>query len=260
MEAAGIVLETGPGVERYKTGDRVMGFFQKGGYAEAAVLSEASTLPVPAFLDFAAGTALMAQGLTAYFLLKEAPLSPGENILIVAAAGGVGSLAVQMARLLGAGTVVGLASPAKHETVRRLGAVPIDYTQPGWSRLVSEATAGQGIHVYLDPSGDTAGEGFETLAPKARWIVFGGMSGMAPLPPERLGRMIFQGITLKGYSLYNSVADSAAMQEAVAQVFGWAQAGALTIDTSNRFPLSQAREAHEAVAARKTTGKVVLEP
>ena len=147
MEAAGVVAALGEGVTAPAVGTRVMSFISAGGYAEYALAEAAQAVPLPDALDFAPATALLVQGLTAYFLLKRAAeLKPGQSVLVNAAAGGVGSLAVQLAKLFGAGTVLGTAStPEKRELVKSLGAdEAIDYTQPGWADAVKAATGGTG--------------------------------------------------------------------------------------------------------------------
>ena len=259
MEAAGIVEALGEGVSGVSVGQRVMGFVPSGGYAEQALLGADGIISLPESLDFAEGTALLVQGLTAYYLLKEAPLAPGETVLIAAAAGGVGSLVVQMAPLLGAGAVVGLASAGKHDIVRGLGGLPVDYNASGWGARILEATGGKKIDVFLDPVADMGTEAFDALADGARWIVYGGLDAGPGLSGERVGGLIWRGMTLRGYSLYRSLEHQNSLA-AFADIFGWCAAGTLKIDTGSRFPLAQARDAHEAIAARKTTGKVVLEP
>ncbi len=261
MEVAGLISALDEGVTEFTLGQPVMGIVPSGGYAEYALLDAKSAFHVPKGLDFAPATALLVQGLTAYFLLETGNLKPGDNVLIPAAAGGVGSLAVQIAKLKGAGVVVGLASPSKHARVMALGGHPVDYNQVGWGAKVRELTGGKGIDVYLDSTGQLDGEGFSTLAQGARWLVYGALSGtMSDLPAAILGGFLFQNITLRGYTLYSSMDDPARIAAAMTELIGWVLAGKLQIDTTNHFPLTEARAAHEAISARKTTGKVTLEP
>ncbi len=258
LEVAGVVSQRGDGVQGFQRGERVMAFVPSGGYASHAVLDTANVYVLPDDLDFAPATALLVQGLTAYFLLETGQLSPGETVLIPSAAGGVGSLAVQIAKLKGAGKVIGLASPSKHEFVRSLGADAVyDYTQPGWSKDVLAETDGAGVNVFLDSQGELASEAFDTLAVKSRWLVYGAQSGSSSmLTTERLRAMQGKNITLRGYNLYANVAD---WRRGVEEMLGWATSGKLKIDVT-RFPLTEAAKAHEAISARQTTGKVVLEP
>lgn len=263
LEVAGTVANMGANVQGFAVGDRVMSLLQTGGYAEQAVVPAQTAVKLPDELDFAPATALLVQGLTAYFLLKEAPLAQGESVLINAAAGGVGSLAVQIAKLLGAGTVIGTASTAeKRQMVEGLGAdVAVDYTQSGWAEKVKEATNEHGVDVFLDATGELDGEGFEALAEGARWMIYGAQSGnFGSLPGERAGTMLFQGLTLRGYNLRRTAQDATSLQAGLQELIGWTTSGQLKIDSGHRFPLAEAAQAHEAIAARKTTGKVVLEP
>lgn len=258
LEVAGVVSQRGDGVQGFQRGTRVMAFVPSGGYASHTVLDTASVYVLPDGLDFAPATALLVQGLTAYFLLETGQLSPGQTVLIPSAAGGVGSLAVQIAKLKGAGKVIGLASPSKHEFVRSLGADAVfDYTQPGWAKDVLAETDGAGINIFLDSQGELASEAFDTLAAKAHWLVYGAQSGSSSvLTTERLRVMQGKNITLRGYSLYASVAE---WGRGVQEMLGWVSEGNLRIDVA-RFPLTETAKAHEAISARLTTGKVVLEP
>ncbi len=258
LEVAGVVSQRGDGVQGFQRGTRVMAFVSSGGYASHAALDTANVYLLPDDLDFAPATALLVQGLTAYFLLETGQLSPGGTVLIPSAAGGVGSLAVQIAKLKGAGRVIGLASSSKHEFVKSLGADAVfDYTQPGWAQSVLAETDGAGVNLFLDSQGELAGEGFDTLGQKSHWLVYGAQSGSSSvLTTERLRVMQGKNITLRGYNLYANVAE---WGRGVQEMLGWATTGKLKIDVTN-FPLAEAAKAHEAISARQTTGKVVLEP
>ena len=263
VEAAGVVAAVGPDVTHVAPGDRVMVSMASGGYAEYALADGVQTVPLPEGLDFAPATALLAQGLTAYFLLRRAArITPGQSVLVTAAAGGVGSLAVQMAKLLGAGTVIGLASSeAKRTLVKDLGAdEAVDYTQPGWPTQIKAMTGGRGADIYLDASGDTA-HGLDALAPGGTWVVYGFQQGPpVGLDGNALTRMIFAGQALRGFSMHNVFADAQAIADALRQQFAWVAEGRLKIEAGSRFPLTEAAEAHRAIESRRTTGKVVLEP
>lgn len=262
FEAAGVVAAVGEGVTSHKPGDRVAAMTPQG-YAEYAVADAATATPLPDALGFAEATALLAQGLTAHFLLgRAARITPGQSVLVTAAAGGVGSLAVQMAKLLGAGTVIGLASTeAKRALVKDLGAdEAVDYTQEGWPAQVKAVTGGRGADIYLDATGDTA-HGLDVLAPEGAWVVYGFQQGPpAGLDGDALTRMIFAGQSLRGFSMHNVFPDAQAIGGALRQQFAWVAEGRLRIESGDRFPLTQAAEAHRAMESRRTMGKVVLEP
>jgi NADPH2:quinone reductase len=265
LEASGTVESVGGGVTGVEPGARVFGLTNYGGYAEYALLPAAQAVPLPDGLEDAAATALLVQGLTAYFLLEEAPLRSGESVLVNAAAGGVGSLAVQIALLKGAGTVVGTASTGdkRRFVTEQLGAtVAVDYTKPGWSAEVRAAAGGgKGVDVFLDATGEVAGEGYEALGDGGRWLFYGAQSGeTSPLSGDRILQMLFKGQSLTGYSLYRSASDPARVAGALREMIGWVLSGKLKIIADDRFPLADAAKAHAAIAARKTTGKVVLEP
>lgn len=259
-EVAGTVSGMGVGVANFTLGQRVMAMVPGGGYASHALVAAQRAIALPDNLDFAPATALLEQGLTAYFLLEAGQLKPGGTVLVPSAAGGVGSLAVQIAKLKGAGKVIGLASPAKHNKVRAYGADEVfDYTQPGWSKQVLNATQGQGVAIYLDSQGNLGGEGARTLGKGAYWVMFGGQAvGEGALDARKLvERFIFESITLRGYTLRH---DKHRIAEALPELLGWAASGKLNIEANDRFPLADAAKAHAAIAARQTSGKVVLEP
>ncbi|MCW3100591.1 MAG: Quinone oxidoreductase [Chthonomonadaceae bacterium] len=257
-EIAGVVTARGEAVEGLQEGTRVMAFVPGGGYTSRIVLNAADVIPLPDALDFGPATALLVQGLTAYFLLEAGDLQPGKSVMIASAAGGVGSLAIQIAKLKGAGKIIGLASPSKHQRVRSLGAdVALDYTQSGWAKQALEATAGKGIDIFLDSQGDLGSEGFDALSQKAHWLIYGGQGQRGNgLPAERLGIMIGKNMTLRGYSVYGDVAN---FKRGLTEMFGWAASGKLQIDVES-FPLAEVARAQEAISHRQTTGKVVLIP
>ena len=259
FEVAGTVIGVGEGVKGFQNGARVMAVVQGGGYASHALVEASNAVPLPDSLDFAPATALLIQGLTAYFLFEAGHFKAGDSVLIPSAAGGVGSLAVQIAKLKGAGKVIGLASPSKHQKVRDYGADEVfDYTQAGWSKLVLDATDGKGADMFFDSQGDPGGEGKDALAQGARWLVFGGQAqGGGSLDAQTFMALIFRNITIRGYSLYS---DMNRIQSALPQLIGWAASGQLKIEADDRFALEDAAKAHEAIAGRKTSGKVVLEP
>ena len=261
FEAAGLVAKVGDGVSDWKPGDRVAAMVQ-GGYAEYALADPAMAAPLPDALGFPEATALLVQGLTAYLLLTAAvPEVQGKSVLVSAAAGGVGSLAVQIAKLLGAGTVIGLASTdEKRAKVKELGTdAAIDYTQKDWAEQVKAATGGQGADIFLDASGDNENGGLKPLAKGGHWVVYGAQSASEKgLSGSDLAGLIFGGQTVRGYSLYE--AGPQAMAAALKQLLAWTDEGRLTIIATDRFPLADAAEAHRAIADRRTTGKVVLEP
>lgn len=261
FEAAGIVAKVGDGVTGWKPGDRVVSMVHNG-YAEYALADAALAAPVPDTLGYPEATALLIQGLTAHGLLTLAvPEIKDKSVLISAAAGGVGSLAVQVAKLLGAGTVIGLASTEeKRVKVKELGAdLAVDYTQDGWAEQVRAVTDGKGADVFLDASGDNRGGGVKPLAKGGHWVVYGAQSSSdTGLSGPDLLSMLFNAQTLRGWTLYEVPAETIA--ETLKQLIGWTLDGSLSVIAQDKFPLADAAAAHRAIESRRTTGKVVLEP
>ena len=261
-EVAGTVEVMGPGVYGLSEGTRVVALTKNnaGGYAEYAVIDATTATSIPDDLDFPEATALLVQGLTAHLLLSSAAsIRVGESVLVNSAAGGVGSLAIQLAKLMGAGTVVGTAStPEKLEKIRSLGAdAAIDYTEEGWSEKVVEATGGRGVDVVLEATGGKVGEqSLEALTSFGRMVVYGAASGEQTA--YTVGQLAYKGLILVGFALpiQSPKRIAAATEELLAYVAG----DRLRIMVSETFPLLEAAEAHRAMAARKTSGKLILVP
>jgi NADPH:quinone reductase len=260
FEFAGSVVAAGPGVTAPATGTRVVAFGE-GGYAEFALAQAASAMPIPDTLDFTHAAAFPAQGITAYQLLHEsAHLRAGESVLVHAAAGGVGTLAIQLAKLLGAGTVIGTASNAsKLELVRRLGAdAAINYSEDNWVEQVKEATGGRGADIILEMvGGEVADNSLKCLAPFGRMAIFGAASNQ--IAQFSGVQLMYKNQTVIGYWL------TAWMQQrpesiarAATELMQYIADGKLEIIVGQTFPLAEVAAAHQAVAARRTTGKVVL--
>lgn len=258
LEIAGVVTGVGSGVNGFKEGDHVAAITMNGGgYATHVVIRAETAIPLPPGFDPAIGVALLVQGLTAHLLLEEAGVKEGDIVLISAAAGGVGSLAVQIAKSKNI-RVIGLASSPKLEAVKSLGAdLALDYTQPGWSATTLDFAGNRGVQAYLDSEGDLATEAFQLLHPGAHWIIFGARTGGTnAMPASNLWPLIQKNITLRGFNLEGSVQH---IPRALGDLFGWVADGTVKI-TLSKFPLEQAAKAHKLFGDRKTTGKVVLIP
>lgn len=260
FEAAGTIAAHGPGVTTPATppvGTRVIAFVN-GGYAEYATAS--AVIPIPESLDFTHAAAFAVQGLTAYQTLRESGrLTAGESVLVQAAAGGVGTLAVQLARLMGAGKVIGTASSErKLELVRRLGAdAAINYTQDDWVEQVKKATGGRGVDIVLEVvGGEVAEKSLQCLAPFGRLVVIGAASGQRP---QFSGvQLMYKNLSVVGYWLAAWMNRPDRIAVATVELMQYLASGNLEIVVGHTFPLAQAAEAHRAIAERKTTGKVVL--
>ena len=258
FEVAGVVKAVGPGVDGFKEGDPVAAIvLSGGGYATHVVVPAQIAIPLPPGLDFALATGALVQGLTAYMLIEEARVKKGDAILISAAAGGVGSIAVQIAKARGA-KVIGLASRSKFELLTRLGADhAVDYDDTGWSLSVRDVVGTHGLQVYLDSIGDLTTGAFPLLSRFGQWIIFGVRSASGnPLPPEATFAMIEKNITLRGFNLEGSLQH---VPRALGDLFKWIAEGSLKIEVT-KYALDEAAEVHKRFEGRKTTGKVVLIP
>jgi len=243
-------------------GRRVCGFADTGGYAELALVHPAMAFDVPEGVGDAEAVALLGQGLTAWHLLQtSARMRDGESVVVHAAAGGVGTLAVQLARRWGASAVIGGASTAaKRELATRLGATAtFDSRADDVNTAIREAAGGK-VDIVLDMvGGRTTDDSMKALAPLGRLVHYGMASRVAPTrisPPELMGRS--QGIL--GFWLVHLMSDAATMlAPPMEAMLGLVAAGELEVVVEGSFPLSEAHRAHEALRSRATTGKVVLD-
>jgi NADPH:quinone reductase len=257
LEIAGVIKGVGKGVQGFKEGDSVAAIIQGGGYATHAVIPAATAIPLPAGFDHALAVAVLVQGVTAYILLDEAKVKEGDTVLISAAGGGLGNIAVQLAKARGA-RVVGLTSKSKFAGVRSLGADHVaDYGDAGWAASVKQVVGEKGIKAYLDSIGDLRTEAFPLLSQFGQWIIFGVRAGTRnALPFEAIPVMIEKNITLRGFNLEGSLHQ---VPQALSALFKLVGEGKLKIEIT-KYPLPEATKVHQLFEARKTSGKVVLVP
>jgi NADPH:quinone reductase len=262
-EVAGTVARLGEGVTGWQIGDRAMATTTSGGYADYVAVNAATLLPIPDGMSYAEAAAFPVQALTAYHLLRTSGrLKPGESVLVHSAAGGVGTLAVQLAKVMGAGTIYATASSeAKLELARSLGAeVTIDYTREDFAERI-RAHAGQhgkrGVDVILEAvGGKVFDESLRCLAPFGRLVVYGVASASMPqLAPAQLMRRCQEVI---GFYLPPVLVRADLLVPSVQDLSGYLASGALRIVVGETWPLEQAAEAHRRMEARQTVGKVVL--
>jgi NADPH2:quinone reductase len=261
-EVAGTVAEVGEGVENVSVGDRMVTLLGTGGYAEYAVAPARNLIPIPEGLDFDQAAAIPLQGLTAYHCIKTSgALEEGESVLVHAAAGGVGTLAVQMAKLLGAGTVIATASSdEKLDLARSLGAdVLIDYTEETWPERVREATEGEGADVILEMVGsDFPEKNLTCLNVFGRMVVFGAASReRGSIVPASLMNECH---AVVGFYLPQIMRRPDLFVPSLREVLGWISSGDLQLTIGATYPLEKAAEAHADLEGRKTTGKLLLNP
>ena len=258
-EVAGVVTATGPGAEDL-TGKRVIAFV-RGGYAEYAIAPRGLVAELPPGIDLAEATAYLVQGVTAWQLLREcARIEPGESVLVHSAAGGVGTLAVQLAKAFGASTVVATAGATeKLKLATELGAdLAVDYTLDDWVEAVGSATGGRGADVVLDAVGGDIGEqSLQCLAPFGRLVTYGVSSKL--LAAFSGSQLMQKNQTVSGYWLTGRLThDPRPVMAAVAGVLDLAAQGRVHAVVRHAYPLEKAADAHRAISGRGTVGKVVL--
>jgi NADPH2:quinone reductase len=262
MEAAGTVEAVGPDVTDIKPGDRVAYAMNRGSYAEYAVVPAALLVKLPAEVTFETAAAAMLQGMTAHYLTHSTfPLKAGDTCLIHAAAGGVGRLAVQMAKMLGAHVIGTAGNPDKVALARSAGADEvIDYTAQDFLPEVKRLTNGRGVDVIYDSVGvSTFLKGLDCIRPRGMMVLFGQSSGpVAPIDPNILNPK--GSLFLTRPNLAPHCATPEELHWRAGDVLGWIAAGKLELRIDRTFPLSQAAQAHQDLEGRKTAGKVLLIP
>lgn len=263
FEVAGIVTELGKGVENISVGDRVVAMLPGGGgYAQYAVTPSYLAAVLPPTISAQESLALQVQGLTAYLMLKDgAKLQAGQTVLVQAAAGGVGTLLVQIAKQMGASKVIATASTAEKLAVAKsLGADElINYTEANWVQKVKDATGGKGADVILDATGgEILRNSLNCLAPFGKLISFGNPTGGST--SIEAYTLVNNNQILQGFGLASYFEKPDLMQEAYQYLFSQAATGKLKVHIGQTFPLKDAAEAHRQMESRKTTGKIVLIP
>jgi NADPH2:quinone reductase len=255
-----------PGTEvagvREDTGERVVAVTGTGGYAEYAAAPEALTVPLPDDVDDGTALALLVQGLTAWHLYRtSARIRDGETAVVHAGAGGVGSLAVQLGRPLGAGRVIATASSEeKRQLALELGAdAAVDSAPEGLADRLVAANLDRRVDVVFEMAG---GEVFEqslqALAPFGRLVAYGGASGEPNSVPT--GRLMRRSASVVGFWLMHCMSRPEMVAEPLADLFARAARGELRAIVGGTYPLSEAARAHEDLEARRTTGKLLLDP
>lgn len=266
-EGSGVVVTVGADVAGVAVGDRVAWSSAPGSYAELVVVAARDTLPVPDDVDDATAAALPLQGMTAHYLVASTfPVTPGQDVLVHAGAGGVGLLLTQLAVARGARVLTTVGTPEKEELSRAAGASDvIQYTEladltTDLPAQVRELTGGAGVHTVFDGVGRSTFEAsLASLRPRGGLALFGGASGpVPPVDPQRLN---------SGGSLYltrPTLAHYTATREELlwraGELFTAVAAGGLDVRIGAAYPLAEAADAHRALEGRATTGKVLLLP
>ncbi|WP_439680057.1 quinone oxidoreductase family protein [Embleya sp. MST-111070] len=266
VEGAGTVLETGPDVAGVAVGDRVAWAMDGsvttayGAYAQRAVVRADRLVPIPPRLDAESAASVLMHGMTAHYLTHDAyRIRPGDTVLVHAAAGGLGGLLTQYAVARGARVIATVSGPDKHARARAAGAaLVLDYA--GFADRVREATAGQGVDAVYDGVGAaTFDAGLASLRPRGTMVLLGGISG--PVRDFDTGRLLAGGslhLTRPGIADYIRDRDELLLR--ARDVFARTGDGTLRPHLGGRYPLAEARRAHEDLESRRTTGKLLLIP
>ncbi len=263
LEGAGEVMAVGEGVGEVRVGDRVAyAGGPIGAYAQLRNLPAHRLLRLPDTIGFDTGAAMMLQGLTAAYLLRRTyRVQTGDAVLIHAAAGGVGLIACQWAKALGATVIGTVGSDAKAEIARAHGCDHvINYSRENFTARVREITGGEGVAVVYDGVGkDTFAGSLDCLRPMGMMVTYGNASG--PVPPLDLLQLSQKGsLFVTRPTLMTYTAKRSDLEEFGRELFAVVEGGQVRIDINQRYALADAAQAHRELEARKTTGSSVLLP
>jgi len=261
-EASGVVLAVGEGVTGLEPGDRVTYSSTVGAYADERLLKADRAIPLPDYIDDQTAAAMMLKGTTAYYLLHRTfKLEAQHTILVHAAAGGVGQIATQWAKAIGARVIGTAGSEEKTQLAKSLGCDEvINYVTEDFVARVAEFTAGKGVDVVYDGVGKATFErSLDCLKPLGLMVSFGNASGPVSIP--NLGILATKGslfVTRPTTATY--LADPAELRKACDALFGVVGNGQVKIEINRTYPLAEVANAHRALESRQTTGSVVLIP
>jgi NADPH:quinone reductase len=262
LEGAGTVAAVGEGVTDFGVGDRVCWAAAPGSCAEQVVVDAARAIRVPDGVTDELAAAVPLQGITAHYLCTSTyPVQSGDTVLVHAAAGGVGLLLTQMVKLRG-GRVIGTVSTDEKAALARAAGADevIRYDQVDFAPETRRLTGGRGVAAVYDGVGRTTFDGsLASLSPRGMLVLYGGASGpVPPVDPQRLNAGGSLYLTRPTIVHYTATRDE--LLTRTSDVFGWIVAGQLDVRIGGRYPLAEARRAHEDLEGRRTTGKLVLLP
>lgn len=251
FEVAGTIVALGDGVTNVPVGQRVMALLASGGYAEYVVVPATKVIPLPAGLGDAEATALLSQGPAAVGLLNTGNYA---SVLVLAAAGGVGSLLVQVAKNRGLRVIAAVGSDAKKAAAQASGAdAVVSYADADWVQQVRAATDGQGVAASFDAVGGKVGaEALQTLGAGGTGVVYGAASGEQTMLAVQ--QLMPQRQSVRGYSLFTEMEKLGGY---IAELLGYFQAGKLQLPVQT-YPIAEVQTAQRDLEARQTQGKVVL--
>lgn len=256
-EGAGTVAAVGEDVRGVSVGDTVAWANVMGSYAAKAVVPATQVLSVPEGMTAELAAAVTLQGLTAHYLTHSTyQVKPGDNVLVHAAAGGVGLLLVQIAKLRGARVIGTVSTEEKEELALRAGADDV-LRYDGFADAVRDLT-GSGVHVVYDGVGAPTFDGsLASLRPRGMMVLYGQAGGpVPPVDPQTLAKGGSLFLTRPSLAPYLATRDELAWR--AADIFGWVASGELRVHISRRYPLAEAAQAHRDLETRRTTGKLLL--
>jgi NADPH2:quinone reductase len=257
------MIPGGEVVVRGADGQRLLGLLGGGGYATKVATDPRQLMPIPDAVGDAQALTTLVQGATAWHLLRTSThLAEGESVVVHAGAGGVGTLAIQLARRWGAGRIIATASSdAKRQLTLDLGAdVAVDSTVPDMTAALRDANGGKGVDIVLEMTGGTVfDQSLAALAPLGRLAVFG-MASRTPPSPVNAGALMGRSTAVIGFWLMHVVQRPALLAMAVTDLMGMIADGSIRPVIGTTFPLERAADAHRALLDRSSVGKLVLDP
>lgn len=262
LDAAGVIVEVGSEVDNLKIGQRVMAFPSGGSYSEYVAAEAMLTFELPDQVDFEMAAACPTVAFLSYKLLVDiARIEPGETILIHSASGGVGTTAIQLAKILGAGTIIGtVGSESKAAVAQHAGADHVFcYENEDFADKVNRITEGKGVQIVLDSvAGPITQRSLACLAPYGRLIQFGNSSGQPGI--IQTSDLHSSCRSILGFSLGTTrINRPESLRHTAKQVLNYLKDGQLNIKISYQFPLEEAEAAHKLIESRLSTGKIVLD-
>ncbi len=259
-ECAGEVLSVGEGVERYKPGDKVIAMTGSGAFRDQIAVDQNAVMPMPEGLDFTQAAGVAMTYFTSYHALKQrANLKEGETLLVLGAAGGVGSTAVELGKLMGARVIAAASSEEKLAMCRELGAdETINYSEQDLKTVVKELTGGKGVDVVYDPvGGDYAEPALRGMAWNGRYLVIGFAAG--PIPEIPLNLALLKGCSIVGVFWGRFIGEEPAVHlQNIKELWGLFAEGKLKPAINDVFALEDYEQAYEVMMGRKARGKVIL--
>jgi NADPH2:quinone reductase len=262
-EGAGVVEEVGPGVQHVAPGDRVAyAGGAPGSYSQVRVMAADRLLRLPPGISDRQAAAMMLKGMTVrYLVTRTYPVKAGDTVLVHAAAGGVGLIACQWLKAIGATVIGTVGTDEKAALARSRGCDhPIVYTREDFVARVKEITGGKGVPVVYDPVGKTTFQGsLDCLRPRGLMVSFGNASG--PVPPLDLLQLSTRGsLFITRPTLVHYTATRAELEETAQDLFQMVSSGKVRVEPSASYPLADAARAHRDLEGRKTTGSILLQP